>query len=104
MEETLFSKKGKLLTRGHNNYSAPTIMDIPSVFNVALLRKDTPVENRRLLYSSRGVGEPPFLSGESVFFAIKSAVVAARADRGREGVCKLAAPAKPKNVIQAIHL
>ena len=62
MEETLFSKEGKLLTRGHDTYSAPTIRDIPSVFNVALLRKQTPVENRKVLYSSKGVGEPPFWS------------------------------------------
>jgi len=104
MEETLFSKTGRLVTRGHDHYSAPTIRDIPSVFNVALLRKDTPVENRRLLYSSKGVGEPPFLSGATVFFAIKSAVLAARADRGVGGVCKLATPSTPKNVVQAIHL
>eukprot|EP00092_Neocalanus_flemingeri_P028691 GFUD01031152.1.p1 GENE.GFUD01031152.1~~GFUD01031152.1.p1 ORF type:complete len:1217 (+),score=283.27 GFUD01031152.1:87-3737(+) len=104
MEETLFSKEGKLLSRGHDTYSAPTILDIPPVFNVALLRKATPVENRRLLYSSKGVGEPPFLSGASAFFAIKSAVVAARADRGVEGVCKLATPSTPRNVVQAIYL
>jgi len=104
MEETLFSKEGKLLTRGHDSYSAPTIMDIPPVFNVALLRKDTPVENRRLLYSSKGAGEPPFLSGASAFFAIKSAVVAARADRGAYEVCKLSAPSTPRNVLHAIHL
>jgi len=102
MEEVLFSKKGMLLTRGHDTYSAPTVMDIPSVFNVTLLRKSTPVENRRLLYSSKGIGEPPFLSGESAFFAIKSAIVAARADLGKEGVCKLLAPATPENVVQAI--
>jgi len=104
MEETLFSKEGKLLSRGHDTYSAPTIRDIPSVFNVTLLRKNTPVENRRILYSSKGVGEPPFLSGASVFFAIKSAVIAARADRGVEGVCKLAAPSTPRNVVQAIYM
>jgi len=103
MEQILFSKEGKLLTRGHGSYSAPTIADIPPVFNVSLLRKHTPVENRRVLYSSKGVGEPPFLSGASVFFAIKTAVLAARADRGVEGVCKLATPANPSNVVQAIY-
>ena len=102
MEEVLFSKEGMLLTRGHDTYSAPTVMDIPSVFNVTLLRKSTPVENRRLLYSSKGIGEPPFLSGVSAFFAIKSAIIAARADLGKEGVCKLVAPATPENVVRAI--
>jgi len=104
MEETTFSRDGALLTRGHDTYSAPTIMDIPSVFNITLLRKHTPVENRRILYSSKGVGEPPFLSGASVFFAIKSAVIAARADRGVEGVCTLTTPAIPSNVVQAIYI
>lgn len=104
MEEILFSKEGHLLTRGHDTYSAPTILDIPSVFNVTLLRKHTPVENRRILYSSKGIGEPPYLSGASAFFAIKSAVLAARADRGVEGVCTLATPATPSNVVEAIYL
>ena len=69
-----------------------------------MFRKQTPVNNRRDLYSSKGIGEPPFLCGASVFFAIKSAVLAARADRGVKGVVKLATPAIPSNVINAIYL
>ena len=104
MENTVYSSTGALLTRGHSSYTAPSIRDIPPVFNVTLLRKHTPVNNRRVLYSSKGIGEPPFLCGASVFFAIKSAVLAARADRGVKGVVKLATPAIPSNVVNAIYL
>jgi len=103
MEETKFSSEGKLLTRGHDSYSVPTISDIPSVFNVTLLRKDTPVENRRVLYSSKGIGEPPYLSGVSVFFAIKTAVSAARKDKELRKSFNLATPASPENVVKAIN-
>lgn len=103
MENTEFAADGKLQSRGHDTYTAPTIADIPPVFNVTLLRKDTPEENRRILYSSKGVGEPPFLSGVSVFFAIKTAVRSARDDKGFKRTFHLAAPSTPENVVRAIN-
>ena len=103
METTQFSEDGKLVSRGHDSYTIPTIADIPPVFNVTLLRREKPAENRRLLYSSKGVGEPPFMSGVSVFFAVKIAVQAAREDRGFRGTFKLATPSTPDNVVQAIN-
>ena len=103
MENTQFTANGNLLSRGLDSYPAPTIADIPPVFNVTLLRKDTPAENRRILYSSKGIGEPPFLSGISVFFAVKAAVQAAREDKGFRKSFNLAAPSTPENVVEAIN-
>ena len=57
METTQFSEDGKLVSRSHDSYTIPTIADIPPVFNVTLLRREKPAENRRLLYSSKGVGD-----------------------------------------------
>ena len=102
MEDTLFSEQGHLLSTGHDTYTIPSIKDLPPIFNVSLLRKATPLENRRVLYSSKGVGEPPFLAGETAFFAVKAAVLAAREEVGKKGGGNLKAPAVPSNVIAAI--
>ena len=103
MEDILFSEQGHLLSTGHDAYTIPSINDLPPIFNVSLLRKPTPLENRRVLYSSKGVGEPPFLAGETVFFAIKAAILAVREESGKTGGGNLEAPAIPFNVLAAIN-
>ena len=103
MENITFSKEGKLQSEGHDTYLVPTMADIPPVFNVTLLRRDIPIENRRLLYSSKGVGEPPYMSGVSTYFSIKMAVKAAREERGLTNVFKLGTPATPSNIMEAIN-
>ena len=56
MEDTLFEADGKLKSRGHDSYNIPSIADIPPVFNIGLLRKKTPAEHTRVVYSSKNVG------------------------------------------------
>ena len=98
MEETLFSPEGKLLTRGHDEYNIPSIVDCPSKFNVTLLKSEV---RQFLLYSSKGIGEPPLFNGVSVYFAIKEAVRAARQDAGLTGTFSLRQPTTPENVLKA---
>ena len=43
------------------------------------------------------------MSGVSVYFAVKTAVLASREDRGFRGTFKLATPSTPDNVVQAIN-
>jgi len=100
MENCSFSKTGELLTPGPATYNMPTVSDLPAEFNVSLLRK-TKEEVPRLLYSSKGIGEPPFFNGSSVYFAIKDAVLAARKDAGIDGPFSLTTPAIPENVLKA---
>ena len=38
MEDCQFDSKGRLLSRGHNEYTVPTIADCPAEFDVTLLR------------------------------------------------------------------
>ena len=66
---------GRLLTKGPGAYKIPGFGDIPSQFNVSLLRG---ASNPRAVYSSKAVGEPPLFLASSVFFAIKKAIEAAR--------------------------
>ena len=98
MEDTTFSPEGKLLTRGHSEYNMPTIADCPAAFNVTLLKGQG---KEQLLYSSKGIGEPPFFNGVSVFFAIKEAVRAARREAHLSGKFQLQMPATPENVLEA---
>jgi xanthine dehydrogenase/oxidase len=55
------------------------------------------------VHSSKAVGEPPFHLGASVFFALKDAVTAARADvgHGGKGWFALHAPATPERLRMA---
>ena len=97
MEETLFSPE-ELLTRVHNEYNIPSIVDCPSKFNMTLLKSEV---RQFLLYSSKGIGEPPLFNGVSVYFAIKEAVRAARQDAGLTGTFNLRQPTTPENVLKA---
>ncbi|KAG7154629.1 Xanthine dehydrogenase/oxidase-like 2 [Homarus americanus] len=98
MEELCYSPEGVLLTRGPGTYKIPGFQDIPKEFNVSLLRG---APNPKAVFSSKAVGEPPLLLAASVFYAIKQAVGAARADQGLHPVFQLDAPATSARIRMA---
>uniref|UniRef100_A0A6Q2YZD5 Aldehyde oxidase 6 n=1 Tax=Esox lucius TaxID=8010 RepID=A0A6Q2YZD5_ESOLU len=100
MEELQFSPSGVLLTRGPSQYKIPAICDIPLQFNVYLLSDS---DNPHAIYSSKGIGEPVLFLGSSVFFAIKDAVAAARAEAGMDGPFTLDSPATPERTCLACN-
>ncbi|EPE07679.1 xanthine dehydrogenase [Ophiostoma piceae UAMH 11346] len=97
MEESLWLRNGPmaghLFTRGPGAYKIPGFRDVPQVFNVQLL-KGVEWKNLRTIQRSRGVGEPPLFMGGAVFFAIRDALKAARAQYGV--VAKTVGPAGSK--------
>ncbi|KAI0846571.1 xanthine dehydrogenase [Daldinia vernicosa] len=112
MEESLWLRNGpmagNLFTKGPGAYKIPGFRDIPQVFNVSLLKGVT-WENLRTIQRSRGVGEPPLFMGSAVFFAIRDALKAARADYGvkaklfaqggeDDGLLRLESPATPERI------
>ncbi|KAM0430590.1 hypothetical protein ACHAPT_005942 [Fusarium lateritium] len=110
MEESLWLRNGPsaghLFTRGPGTYKIPGFRDIPQTFNVSLL-KDVEWKELRTIQRSRGVGEPPLFMGSSVFFAIRDALKAARAQAGvaasvgeddDEGLLRLESPATPERI------
>jgi len=111
MEESLWLRNGpmagNLFTRGPGAYKIPGFRDIPQVFNVSLL-KDVEWKDLRTIQRSRGVGEPPLFMGSAVFFAIRAALKAARAQYGVEakvgvdekgdGLLRLESPATPERI------
>ncbi|RXG71941.1 Xanthine dehydrogenase/oxidase [Armadillidium vulgare] len=90
LEQLVYSRSGALLTKGPGAYKIPSIMDIPRVFNVSLLRDSS---NPKAIFSSKAVGEPPFFSGSSVFFALREAIKATSdSEEFRDGSFSLASP------------
>ncbi|TPX17122.1 uncharacterized protein E0L32_003240 [Thyridium curvatum] len=115
MEESLWLRNGagagNLFTRGPGAYKIPGFRDIPQVFNISLL-KDVEWKDLRTIQRSRGVGEPPLFMGSAVFFAIRDALKAARAQYGvvakvgsdgaeegnEDGLLRLESPATPERI------
>ncbi|CAH2255899.1 xanthine dehydrogenase oxidase [Pelobates cultripes] len=98
LEEMKYSSDGFLYTRGPGMYKIPSFGDIPTEFNVSLLR-DCP--NSKAIYSSKAVGEPPLFLSASVFFAIKDAITSARLEAGITGPFRLDSPATPERIRNA---
>ncbi|ORY03263.1 xanthine dehydrogenase [Basidiobolus meristosporus CBS 931.73] len=100
MEETLFFPNGMLFTRGPGNYKIPGFRDIPQQFRVDLLDG---VEYKKLktIHGSKGIGEPPFFLGTSVFYAIRDAISAARRDNGVTETFTLSHPATAEKIRMA---
>lgn len=104
MEDTLFTADGRLVTRGNDSYHIPSIADIPPVLNISLLRRETPAEHTRVIYSSKNVGEMPVYCGSTTtYLAIKAAVRAAREGLGKESRFDLKMPTTPINTLNAIN-
>jgi len=101
MEGVEYDSQGKLQTRGHDEYAIPSIADCPADFDVTLLRGNRKLDG--VLYSSKGIGEPPFFAGQVAYFAIKDALVAAKKGAGKSGTVDLLTPATPINVLKAIE-
>ncbi|XP_070786572.1 xanthine dehydrogenase/oxidase isoform X1 [Enoplosus armatus] len=98
LEELHYSPQGVLLTRGPGSYKIPAFGDIPTQLTVSLLR-DAP--NDKAIFASKAVGEPPLFLAASVFFAIKDAISASRAESGISGPFRLDSPASAERIRNA---
>ncbi|NNJ31696.1 xanthine dehydrogenase molybdopterin binding subunit [Lacrimispora defluvii] len=70
-EELVYQDKGRLLSSSPATYKIPTIGDIPEEFHIELMEG---CMNELGIKRSKAIGEPPFIYGESVFFAITNAL------------------------------
>ncbi|CAK9146742.1 unnamed protein product [Ilex paraguariensis] len=91
-------RPGCLYTCGPGSYKIPSVTDVPFKFHVSLL-KGAP--NAKAIHSSKAVGEPPFFLASAVFFAIKDAIIAARAEVGCNEWFPLDNPATPERIRMA---
>ncbi|XP_010545582.1 PREDICTED: xanthine dehydrogenase 1 [Tarenaya hassleriana] len=91
-------RPGTLFTAGPGNYKIPSVNDIPFKFKVSLLKGHP---NVKAIHSSKAVGEPPFFLASAVFFGIKDAIRAARAEVGLKEWFPLDSPATPERIRMA---
>ncbi|KAI0211157.1 Xanthine dehydrogenase/oxidase [Lamellibrachia satsuma] len=98
LEEVKWSDEGRLCTNCPGTYQIPRFSDIPSEFNVSLLKG---MSNPHAIHSSKGIGEPALFLASSVFFAIKNAIMAARHDVGLDDTFRLDSPATPEKIRMA---
>ncbi len=91
-EELVYSDNGRLLSSSPATYKIPTIGDIPEELYVEILEGSI---NELGIKRSKAIGEPPFIYGESVFFAIVDAI----SSTGRFPL-ELSIPATPEKVLQ----
>ncbi len=71
LEDVKWNDKGQNITPSPDTYKIPVITDIPKDFRVKLLEN---APNPITIRKSKAVGEPPFVLGLSVWFAIKDAM------------------------------
>lgn len=70
-EELVYQEKGRLISGSPATYKIPTIGDIPEEFHIELMEG---CMNELGIKRSKAIGEPPFIYGEAVFFAITHAL------------------------------
>jgi xanthine dehydrogenase large subunit len=96
LEEVLYSDRGKLLTGTLSTYKVPDIYHIPRELDVHFLEHG---ENPLGVFNSKAIGEPPFMYGIGVFFALLAAIKAFRS-----GVdFHITAPMTPERVLMTLY-
>jgi xanthine dehydrogenase/oxidase len=109
-EEMYYADDGRPISDGTWNYKPPCTKTIPVELNVALLDyvKTNPITDLPLdpygIQSSKSTGEPPLVLANTVFFAIKHAILAARNDAGVIGWFELESPATVERIQQACRV
>ncbi len=73
IEDLQFNEKGELISNNLANYKIPDIYFMPDLIDIKFLENDG---NSPAPYGSKAVGEPPFMYGIGVFFAIREAMKA----------------------------
>jgi len=106
-EELLYGEDGRVISDGTWEYKIPCVKTIPREFNVYLLKyvssgvKTDPRKDPYGINSSKSTGEPPLVLANTVFFAIRNAIAAARKDQGLTDWFDLSAPATVQKIQMA---
>ncbi len=73
MEEIRFDKGGRLLANSLSSYKVPDINSVPKYVKVKALKTKG---HKHAILKSKAVGEPPFIYGLGVYFAVLDAIKA----------------------------
>jgi xanthine dehydrogenase large subunit len=97
MEDMPHDSKGRYLALSPSTYKIPGIRDLPE--NLVLEMVQSPCREASVL-GSKAVGEPPFIYGEAVWFAIRNAISAVS---DKDTIPNLRFPATPEAILMAIE-
>jgi len=93
MEEVVVDAKGQYQSGNPSTYKIPGIRDLPEQLE---LRMITSKSAEASVFGSKAVGEPPFIYGMSVFFALQSAI------RSVNPEAELTLPATNEAIVSAL--
>ncbi len=96
MEELIYGDDGRLLTDGSGTYKVPDMKFTPRELGIHFLEG---ADNPKAVMSSKAIGEPPFMYGIGVYFAILEAMKAFRPVGG----LFFHSPLTPEKVLNFLH-
>ncbi len=102
---------GAMVSFGTWDYKPPGSKNIPLNFQVGLVNNEGcklihkgPRLDAAAVKSSKGIGEPPLVLANTVFFAIKRAILASLQDQGKKHWVAMNAPATISRIQQACEI
>lgn len=94
MEEVVVDANGRYTSANPSTYKIPGIRDLPEILEVELVESKS---KEASVFGSKAVGEPPFIYGMAVFFALQDAI------RSLKPKADLNFPATPEAIITALN-
>ena len=94
MEELVIDAKGRYLSANPSTYKIPGVRDLPRDLQVKMLNSKSAEAS---VFGSKAVGEPPFMYGLAVFFALQNAIQSVKPE------AKLSFPATPEAIVRALN-
>ena len=94
MEELVIDAKGRYLSANPSTYKIPGVRDLPLDLQISLRSSKSAQAS---IFGSKAVGEPPFMYGMAVFFALQNAVQSVKP------AAELGFPATPEAIIRALN-
>lgn len=96
LEELAYGKEGNLLANTLSTYKVPDIYAAPKIIDTIPLKTEGP---ELAILKSKAIGEPPFMYGIGVFFAIQDAIKSFNPNYS----LKFDAPFTPEKVLLALY-
>ncbi len=93
MEELVLDEHGRYLTANPSTYKIPGIRDLPRTLKLDMVNSKS---REASIFGSKAVGEPPFIYGMGVYFALLDAI------RSEKPAATLAFPATPEAIIKSL--
>jgi len=93
MEELIVDVKGQYQSGNPSTYKIPGIRDLPAQLELRMLQSRS---SEASVFGSKAVGEPPFIYGLSVFFALQNAIQSVKPE------AELSFPATNEAIISAL--